>query len=85
MTLYEFLKVFNGLDDIVIYHEDEGDTPIFEGSMFDVPFLWLDSIVMTRDETEKYDGAIISQDLDGTKNSNPKFNHRAGLVITVKH
>lgn len=84
MTLYEFLKVFDGLDNIVIYHEDEGDTPVFEGSILDVPFNWLDSDVMTRDEVEEYDGAYISQDLDGAESLNPKFNHQAGLVISIK-
>lgn len=85
MTLYEFLKVFNGLDDIIIYHEDEGDTPVFAGSMLDVPFVWLDSTIITRNEVEKYDGAYISQDLDGAESSNPRFNHRAGLIISIKH
>jgi len=85
MTLYEFLSVFDGIDDIIIYHQDEPDKPVFEGSILDIPYIWLDSIVMGRDETEDYDGAYISQDLDeGIEDSNLKFNHRAGLVISIK-
>jgi len=85
MKLYDFLNVFNGIDDIVIYHVNEGDDPVFQGSMFDIPYVWLNSIVMERDESD-YDGAYISQDLDGGENSKsePKFNHRAGLVICIK-
>ena len=81
MLLKDFLSVFDTNADIVIWHKDDEDSPVYKGSIFDVPFGWLDATVIK--PKDEYDGGYISQDLDkGTKI--PEFNHRAGLVIMIE-
>ena len=81
MKLSEFIGVLAVDIPVVIWHNDDLIDPVFEGSVFDIPYGWLDSDIVPKDDV--YEGIYLSADLDAYKETNPKFNHRAGLVITI--
>jgi hypothetical protein len=84
MKLGEFLKYFEPFVDVVIWHTaiDE-EEPVYCGTIFDVPYGYIDCELVDKDSDKDYDGIILSQDLDGRDNPNPQFNHMAGLVLEI--
>lgn len=42
MTLRKWLKVIDPICDIVIWADYDNEEPIFEGSVFDIPWVWVD-------------------------------------------
>ncbi len=82
MTLQNFCSVFDPCSNIVIWHEDDNKDPIFQGTIFDIPFGWLKcKLVKTKGDIF---GSYISQDLDANTKEDPMFHHQAGLVVTIK-
>jgi hypothetical protein len=80
MKLYDLLKLMDGLNYVVLWHEDEDEEPVFKGLAMDVPFVWtrckLDNTVE--------DGAISLRDDLGDECKYSDGRPRAGLVICIK-
>ena len=83
MKLGEFLKYFEPFVDVVIWLKDEEEEPVYCGTIFDIPYGYIDYELVDKDNDKNYDGIILSQDLDGRNNPNPRFNHQAGLVLEI--
>ena len=84
MKLGKFLSVFEPITYIVIWEKGDNEEPVYTGLIFNMPFGMREYELVGIYETEDYDGAIISKDLDGSDNPNPKYNHNPGLVLCVK-
>jgi hypothetical protein len=61
MKLKDFLKYFDGLDYIILWHKDEPEEPVYEGTIFDVPFGWINYKLTLPDKDDKWDGICISK------------------------
>ena len=60
MKLKDFLKYFDGLDYIILWHEDEPEEPVYEGTIFDVPFGWINcKLTSPNKDINKWDGIHI--------------------------
>ena len=84
MKLGKFLSMFEPITDIVIWEDGNDDEPIYVGLIFDMPFGLRDYTILKPYESDDYNGIILSRDLDGSDNPNPKYNHNPGLVLCVK-
>ena len=65
MKLKDFLKYFDGLDYIILWHESDSEEPVYEGTMFDVPFGWINCKITPPDK-QSWDGIHISK-IEGKK------------------
>ena len=84
MKLGKFLSMFEPITYIVIWEDGNDEDPIYVGLIFDMPFGLRDYTLLKPDDAKDYDGAILSKDLDGSDNLNPKYHHNPGLVLCVK-
>jgi len=66
MTLRKWLKYVDPLVDIVIWSQDDDETPFYEGSVLDIPWTIVDSEIGREDPTDTSEPIYISTtDEDG--------------------
>jgi hypothetical protein len=88
MKLGEFFDLFDPLTDVVIWHEDEsddGDEPVFIGAIFDAPYGWLNSEIVTEKNSKDkdWDGIWLNPNINSTSEKGGE-KVTPGLIITIR-
>lgn len=60
MKLKKFLKIIDPIVDVVIWTSDDKEKPAFEGSMLDIPFVYMDYKIGRKNSKNKEEPIYIN-------------------------